>query len=285
MLFLNCRQNKVVNAIFTIALKGLVDSKSSIIQAHVVPSVWQQKVDVSSYYRCPKRTHKYCIIKYHNMPQFNISWQCPGWLKILLHFSLLTERKVCQAFGSAAQFPAHWPLNVSSEFWWFFIYNLFLAHKMLIVSVCLFCFSEQLSCEQQGTFTGPQIYSGPPDQHHLLQNEGEEWKEKKNRTSFWFLSLLSFIYNLYHLTLDRSRNCKVPREPVRLCETVSKPASTPRTTTSSTTVKSCTVANILKLEIRLDSHSSTIHHLCILSRFKAEVCHFSAAIITKQCCC
>lgn len=75
--------------------------------------------------------------------------------------------------------------------------------------------------------------------------------------------ILSVIYTLYHLTLDRSRNCKVPREPVRLCETVSKPASTPHTTTSSTTVKSCTVANILKSETRLDSHSSSTIHLCI----------------------
>lgn len=32
--------------------------------------------------------------------------------------------------------------------------------------------AEQLSCQQSGEAAGPQIYSGPPHQYHLLQNEG-----------------------------------------------------------------------------------------------------------------
>lgn len=32
--------------------------------------------------------------------------------------------------------------------------------------------AEQLPCQQSREAAGPQIYSGPPHQYHLLQNEG-----------------------------------------------------------------------------------------------------------------
>lgn len=36
----------------------------------------------------------------------------------------------------------------------------------------LFLIVEQLPCQQSRETAGPEIYSRPPHQHHLLQNEG-----------------------------------------------------------------------------------------------------------------
>lgn len=47
-------KNTLVNAMLSLALRVLVDSKSLFTQAHVVQSVWQQKMDFDSYYQSLK---------------------------------------------------------------------------------------------------------------------------------------------------------------------------------------------------------------------------------------
>lgn len=48
------------------------------------------------------------------------------------------------------------------------------CHVMCCGSLYMFLYvtAEQLSCQQSREAAGPQIYSGPPHQYHLLQNEG-----------------------------------------------------------------------------------------------------------------
>lgn len=97
------------------------------------------------------------------------------------------------------------------------------------------CFppTEPLPCQQQRQTAGPEIHRGPADQHHLLQDEGTFF--------YWSRSVqLNLIVKSSLCAVFRSRNCSLHPEPARWCGTASRPASTPHTTTSSTTARSCT---------------------------------------------